>query len=76
MSLEILEWAIEEICKHNFGDTIFVWHGGEPLLAGIEFYKRAIAFQEKFRKPGQKIFNGLVTDGTLIEKESAKFEKY
>lgn len=44
----------------------FVWQGGEPLLAGLGFYKRALALQQKHAPPGVKISNSLQTNGTLL----------
>jgi len=73
MSDEILRTLIREICENNSDEARFYWHGGEPLLAGLEFYERAIVFQQKLKKPGQEIFNGLVTNGTLIDREWAGF---
>ncbi|WP_337262513.1 MULTISPECIES: anaerobic sulfatase maturase [unclassified Serratia (in: enterobacteria)] len=44
----------------------FVWQGGEPLLAGIGFYKQALALQQKYAPPGVRISNSLQTNGTLL----------
>jgi len=73
MSLEVLEIVIKEVCEHNKGDIIFIWHGGEPLLAGLEFYEKVIVLKQRFKKPYQKVFNGLVTNATLIDKKWAVF---
>ncbi len=45
----------------------FSWHGGEPLLAGIEFYRRVVELQRKYKPSGSEIINGLQTNGTLID---------
>lgn len=44
----------------------FVWQGGEPLLAGIGFYKKALALQQKYAPPGVLISNSLQTNATLL----------
>lgn len=44
----------------------FVWQGGEPLLAGLRFYKKALAIQQRFAPPGVTISNSLQTNATLI----------
>jgi len=47
----------------------FGWQGGEPLLAGKEFFRRAVAHQKQFRREGQVVTNGLQTNGTLLDDE-------
>lgn len=45
----------------------FSWHGGEPTLAGLEFYRRAVEVQTRLRPAGRSIANGMQTNGTLID---------
>lgn len=51
----------------------FAWQGGEPLLMGLDFFKKAVELQEKYKKPGMQIQNTLQTNGTLIDDDWAKF---
>lgn len=51
----------------------FGWQGGEPLLAGKEFYKQAIALQAQHCQPGQKVGNNFQTNGTLLDDEWCEF---
>ena len=77
MPLEVLEMVIKEVCEHNQGDIIFIWNGGEPLLAGVEFYQQAFQLQERYKKPTQKIINSIQTNGTLINAEWGNiFKRY
>ena len=50
----------------------FAWQGGEPTLLGIDFFRKAVAFQEKFAN-GKKITNAFQTNGTLLNDDWAKF---
>ncbi len=52
---------------------VFAWQGGEPTLAGIEFYQRALALQRRFAADGQRVVNTLQTNGVLIDDDWAKF---
>lgn len=53
-------------------EVLFTWHGGEPLLRHIDFYKRAIELQWKYAD-GHLIDNCIQTNGTLIDDEWARF---
>ena len=69
MSLELLEDYTRKYIEANDVDTVlFVWHGGEPLLAGIDFFRRAMEFQQQYRGE-KKIENALQTNGLLLNEE-------
>ncbi|HHE6469722.1 TPA: anaerobic sulfatase maturase [Providencia rettgeri] len=53
----------------------FVWQGGEPLLAGLDFYKKAIALQQKYAPSQVKISNSLQTNATLLTPAWCRFLK-
>lgn len=55
--------------------VMFSWHGGEPTLAGIDFYRKAVEFQKKHLPAGKKLLNGIQTNGTLLNDEWCKFLK-
>jgi len=72
MSEPILEKSISDALE--LGDKIrFLWHGGEPLLAGREFFQKAYDLQEFYKKPDQLIENHIQTNATLVNKEWARF---
>ena len=51
----------------------FSWHGGEPTLSGIEYFRLIVSLQKKHRPPGKQITNGIQTNGTLLNKEWCRF---
>ena len=52
--------------------VLFTWHGGEPLMRPISFYKRALALQRQYAG-GRIIENSLQTNGTLLTDEWCRF---
>jgi uncharacterized protein len=75
VSTAMLRTIVGKICECNPDnqEIIFYWHGGEPLLAGIDFYNQAVEFQQRFKKSGQKIRNAIETNATLLNSEWADF---
>ncbi|MBN2813234.1 MAG: anaerobic sulfatase maturase [Bacteroidales bacterium] len=74
MPEEVLEAYIRQHIEATTDPVItFSWHGGEPLLAGIDFYRKALAWQHKYCPPGKKIINGMQTNGTLINEDWCRF---
>lgn len=73
MSYDMLETTIREYIKANDVDGVtFNWHGGEPLVLGLDFYKKAVELERKYAD-GKKIHNTLQTNGTLINYDTAEF---
>ena len=76
MPREILEAFIIQNLEMHGADAVveFAWHGGEPLLAGIDFFREATELQKKYGN-GRKIRNTLQTNATLITDEICDFFK-
>ena len=73
MTFEVLEEYIHQYIEGNeVPEVTFVWHGGEPLMAGLEFYKKAVLFQRKHAS-GKIIVNSLQTNGILLNADWARF---
>jgi uncharacterized protein len=53
--------------------TVFAWQGGEPTLAGRDFYQRALDLQRGFTREGQHVVNTFQTNGVLIDRDWARF---
>ncbi len=75
MSRETLEAVICEFAaaQPEAREIHFAWQGGEPTLAGIDFFREALALQERYRPSQARIVNALQTNGTLIDDEWARF---
>ncbi|MDO9596103.1 MAG: anaerobic sulfatase maturase [Azoarcus sp.] len=71
-----LETYIAQLMESSPGPQVDVaWQGGEPMLRGLDFYKRSVALAERYRKPHQQILHTIQTNGTLIDDEWARFFK-
>ena len=51
----------------------FSWHGGEPTVLGLDYFRRIVALQRKHQPPGRSIVNGIQTNGTLLDEEWCRF---
>ena len=73
MSGEMLETVIREyIAANDVPEVTFNWHGGEPLVLGLDFYRKAMDLERKYAD-GKTVFNTLQTNGTLLTPEWADF---
>lgn len=69
-TLEILVKKALEFAEHS---CTFSFQGGEPTLAGMDFFRKLIEFQNKYNSKGVKIYNSLQTNGMLIDNKWAYF---
>ena len=66
MTDQMLESFIREYIQANEVDEVtFNWHGGEPLLMGLDFYRRAVKLEKKYAN-GKTIHNTIQTNGILL----------
>lgn len=77
MNSLVLEKTIKETFlyaknKTGFSGAEFVWHGGEPLIAGLKYFKHAIALQKEFSE-GFSFSNSIQTNGLLLNQEWVNF---
>ena len=73
MSDEMLEqFTREYIEAQTMNQVLFTWHGGEPLLRSIDFYRKALSLQQKYAG-GRHIDNVIQTNGTLLTDEWCEF---
>jgi uncharacterized protein len=76
---EVLKRVIEEIIRlaNAIGRAAeFTWHGGEPTLAGLEFYQRVVEMQHQAADPlNVTVENNIQTNGTLLNEKWVAFAK-
>ncbi|MCR5179959.1 MAG: anaerobic sulfatase-maturation protein [Bacteroidaceae bacterium] len=73
MSDATLEHFIQQYIQSQIQpQVLFTWHGGEPLMRPISFYKKALALQKQYAE-GRIIENSLQTNGTLLTDEWCRF---
>lgn len=74
MSDELLERFTRQYIEAQPGPEVtFSWQGGEPALLGLNFYERALAYQQKYRRPEMVIRNAFQTNGILLDRAWAEF---
>jgi len=77
MSPEVLEALVAQqmrlAARFPGAPATFCWQGGEPTLAGLDFYRRVVALQQQHGESGQVVGNALQTNGLLIDDEWAAF---
>ena len=76
MSDAVLEAYIRQLIEaHQVDQVTIAWQGGEPTLMGLDFYRRAMALAEKYRRPGMTFLHTMQTNGTLLNDEWCEFFK-
>lgn len=76
LPLEKLEKLLSVLAT-EFNEISVVWHGGEPLIAGMDYFARALEIENTIAKrcSSLKFTNSVQTNGTLINAKWAKFFK-
>ncbi len=77
MSDEVLESVIKKVLSSTLvkGRVQFLWHAGEPLLAGKNFYRNMVAIVNQYNDRGINVEQVLQTNATLIDDEWCDFFK-
>lgn len=74
MSDDVLRAFItQHIAASPDGVVRFSWHGGEPTILGLDYFRRIVALERRLCPPGRTIANGLQTNGTLLDDEWGRF---
>jgi len=73
MGPEVQEAMIRQLMTQGLPHVSFGWQGGEPTLMGLDFFRRAVEWQQQYGYSGQTVANGLQTNGLLLNDEWAEF---
>ncbi len=73
MKQSVLEALIRE--TQTLGDPFveYDWLGGEPLLAGLDFFHEVVRIQQHYRQNGQVIINKIQSNGVLVDESWVDF---
>jgi uncharacterized protein len=76
MADDLLEaYTRQYIAAQQVPEVTFAWQGGEPTLMGLDFFQRAVSWQQKYKKPGMRIHNALQTNGVNLDDDWGRFFK-
>jgi uncharacterized protein len=74
MALKLARKLVKDIADYEASNgrksASIIWHGGEPLLAGIDFYERVFSHQ---KRSSVSFRNSFQTNGELITQEWCDF---
>ena len=74
MDEALLELFIRSYIREQTHEVVtFSWQGGEPTLSGLDFFRKALNLQERYRRPGQIVVNNLQTNGMLLDDDWCVF---
>lgn len=74
----VMDVALLELCLRDYfsscdaAELTVEWHGGEPLLAGLDFFRTAVELECRY-SGGRTVHNTLQTNGSMLNREWASF---
>jgi len=74
MADDILEeYIVQHIDASPSSVIRFSWHGGEPTVLGLDYFRKIVALQRKHQPAKRRIINGIQTNGTLLDEDWCRF---
>jgi len=74
MADEMLETYIRQLLEsHQTPEVTVAWQGGEPMMMGLDFFRRSVELVEELRRPHQRVSYTIQTNGILIDEDWAAF---
>jgi len=68
MSAETLERIVDTYLFYSYPQSVFAFQGGEPTLAGLDFFEKLVRLQQQYGRNGQAVSNSLQTNAVLLDK--------
>ncbi len=68
MSLETLERLVDTYLFYSYPQSVLAFQGGEPTLAGLQFFEKLVEFEQQYGRSGQSVSNAIQTNGILLDK--------
>lgn len=71
---DVLEAFVQQRLEGQPGPVVTIaWQGGEPTLMGLDFFRRSIELERRWRRPGTTVEHLLQTNATLLDEEWCAF---
>jgi hypothetical protein len=67
------EYIVQQIAIAPEPVINFFWHGGEPTILGLDYFRKIVALQRQHQPPGRHISNGIQTNGVLLNEDWCRF---
>lgn len=69
MNHEVLERLVDTYLFYSYPNSVFVFQGGEPTLAGLGFFEKLVELQKARGRAGQAVSNAIQTNGVLLDRD-------
>ena len=61
------DYIVQHVAASPESTIAFSWHGGEPTILGLEYFRKIVELQRKHRPAGRRIANGIQTNGCVLD---------
>ena len=65
---DTLERLVDTYLFYSYPNSTFAFQGGEPTLAGLDFFEKLAKFQQQYGRNGQSVANAMQTNAILLSK--------
>ena len=67
------DYIVQQIAMTPGSEVLFSWHGGEPTILGLDYFRRIVEIQRTHCPAGKHIANSIQTNGVLLTEEWCRF---